>query len=224
MSSLNKAHIELQYKRLEKHFKSSLENKDEVSFLDLTHSLRIWTELKYEVDKLFPDKLSLPEEEKLSKNKKKFMKNGSEAFYLTLGIDMPTPIKIKGPMCIKGTPQNVSEWAKQLYKEGPPNASYKLRPLTEWLDKPAIHIKHPANNNTEKINKECLIKRVANLLGASHPFENRKHLHTNMERQLHELDKYITPLKEIKLNGYPAHYYLLLEIAKAILDGVKVNF
>lgn len=45
-------HIKLQYDRLQRHYSASLEAKDPISFLDLSHALRIWVDMKAAVDAL----------------------------------------------------------------------------------------------------------------------------------------------------------------------------
>ena len=45
-------HIKLQYDRLERHHKQALNTQDLISFLDLSHSLRIWVDMKNKIDEL----------------------------------------------------------------------------------------------------------------------------------------------------------------------------
>ena len=40
------AHLHLQYDRLARHHGSALQDKDEISFLDLAHVLRVWVDMK----------------------------------------------------------------------------------------------------------------------------------------------------------------------------------
>lgn len=46
--------ILMQFERLKKHFDAALQSYDEISMLDFTHSLRIWTELKDQLPKYYP--------------------------------------------------------------------------------------------------------------------------------------------------------------------------
>ena len=41
-----------QFERLKRHYKHSLEHYDSISFLDLAHTLRVWTEIKEGIDKI----------------------------------------------------------------------------------------------------------------------------------------------------------------------------
>ena len=45
----------LQLNRLKRHYETSINTYDVISFLDLAHSLRIWTELKNNVEEDFPE-------------------------------------------------------------------------------------------------------------------------------------------------------------------------
>jgi hypothetical protein len=73
----------------------------------------------------------------------------------------------------------------------------------------------PAHRHIQ-LSREILIKRTANILGASHPAgmedgdtENR-------------FDPYIKDLHRLVLaDGYPATYYQLLEFSKDIIDAFR---
>jgi hypothetical protein len=52
-------HIKLQYDRLGRHHSAALKDKDPISFLDLSHALRIWVDMKSSVDALAAAKGSL---------------------------------------------------------------------------------------------------------------------------------------------------------------------
>ena len=45
-------HIKLQYDRLKRHYNRALNEKDIISFLDFSHSLRIWVDLKFNIDQI----------------------------------------------------------------------------------------------------------------------------------------------------------------------------
>jgi len=65
-----------------------------------------------------------------------------------------------------------------------------------------------------------MIKRVANILGASHPQGTEFSEDTE-----NRFDSYIKELHQLKIaDGYPATYYQLLEISQEILDKVKIIF
>lgn len=44
--------VHVQYDRLLRHFQAATATKDEISLLDLAHALRIWVDMKSDVEKL----------------------------------------------------------------------------------------------------------------------------------------------------------------------------
>lgn len=128
-------------------------------------------------------------------------------------------VEIKGMSVIDRalSPQEI----KKLCEAGPPVAQKSKLSFSEWLasgvyEVPSGEEQHPHLT----ISREILIKRVANILGASHPAgieaadsgENR-------------FDPYVLDLHGVQLaDGYPATYYQLLEIANDILENTKCLF
>ena len=53
---MNIQYINPQFQRLERHYKTALDLKDEISFLDLSHTLRVWTEMKTGIDEIAKQK------------------------------------------------------------------------------------------------------------------------------------------------------------------------
>jgi hypothetical protein len=49
---MNFYHLRLQYDRLARHYSSALRDKDEISYLDLAHALRVWVEMKATVTEI----------------------------------------------------------------------------------------------------------------------------------------------------------------------------
>ncbi|MBK9924669.1 MAG: hypothetical protein IPP66_05180 [Anaerolineales bacterium] len=218
-------HILLQYNRLERHYRQSLEHKDNISFLDLSHCLRIWVDMKREVDSLVETEgvqLKLTNTT-MSKSAKNALK-GNKYSYLPLGSGVESPeIKVKDVMFIKGTLSldKMKELAKKSYEAGPSTARPVLLRYSEWLASGVYEV--PSQDDVHpqiRISREIIIKRVANILGASHPIGSED----DDERE-NRFDPYILELHNIKLaGGYPATYYQLLEIAKNILDAMKILF
>lgn len=102
---------------------------------------------------------------------------------------------------------------------GPPVArAGSALTYANWLAVGVIEV--PSNDPKHphlQISREILIKRVANTLGASHPAGM-----DNNDQQENKFDLYIEELHTILLaDGYPATYYQLLEIAGALLHGVR---
>src|SRR6266478_175074 len=53
---MNLHHLHLQYDRLARHHESALRTGDEISFLDLAHTLRVWVDMKATVTRIAADK------------------------------------------------------------------------------------------------------------------------------------------------------------------------
>jgi hypothetical protein len=110
------------------------------------------------------------------------------------------------------------EEIKKLYEAGPPVAVPTSLTFSEWLasgifDAPSTNEAHPKLT----VSREILIKRVANVLGASHP-EGTDFTDETENR----FDPCIRELHQILIVGHPATYHQLLEIAQDILQGMKV--
>jgi len=218
---MNIDHAFLQYSRLERHYHQSLKYKDAISFLDLSHCLRIWVDMKNEIDGLVKEKgvqLRLTNTA-TSKSIKRVLK-GSKHIYLPLSSGVESPgIEVKGVRIINRALS--ADEVKKLYEAGPPIAQPTTLQYSEWLasgiyEVPSQDSAHPQI----RISREILIKRVANILGASHPIGSEE----SDERE-NRFDSYILELHTIKLaDGYPATYYQLLEIAGDTLEGIKVLF
>ena len=50
------SHLHLQYDRLARHNGSALQDKDQISFLDLAHALRVWVDMKTKVTEMARDR------------------------------------------------------------------------------------------------------------------------------------------------------------------------
>jgi len=212
--------IQKQYKRLKRHYESSL-NKDEISFLDLAHTLRIWTELKGFIDRIAIEEsilLGFEISNKYSKIYRSIFKN-SEFISLPLSSGVPSPkMEIKGLALVNRaiSPEEV----KKLYEQGPPNTRSTKLSFTEWLSTEIFRTSATIEGNKTilPISREILIKRVANFLGASHPVgtdvaDTRENL----------FDEHIKKLHSLIIVDYPATYYALLEVAEMIINnpGIK---
>lgn len=214
-------HIKIQYERLERHYQSALRDKDLVSFLDLSHALRIWVDMKMEIDKLANRKRVDFEFINVVKSKEaKQVLKGSRYTYLPLGSGVSSPgIEVKG---IRITNRALSpDEIKKLYEAGPPVAQKTKLSFSQWLgsgvyEVPSVDKRHPQLS----ISRAILIKRVANILGASHPQGTEE-----ADNNENQFDSYVKELHQIELaDGYPATYYQLLEVAKDILSEAKKLF
>ena len=208
-------HINIQRSRLEKHYSSALNEKDEVSFLDLAHVLRVWVDMKKDID-IHATRKELDFRFKNYKTTKKVkgVLKGSRYTFLPLASGVESPeCKITGMQFFDRalTPQEI----KTLFEAGPPISHPTKLTFCEWLASGIYEVPvSETENQTIRISREILIKRVANMLGASHPAG------TDVSDDIeNKFDQYVLELHSLKVaNGYPATYYQLLEISKDILD------
>lgn len=218
---MDTAHIKLQYVRLERHYSSALKDKDPISFLDLAHALRIWVDMKSFVDALAKEKdvtLGLANSA-TPKEVKKILK-GSKHVYLPLASGVESPgVEVKGVRLINRalSPEEI----KKMYEAGPPVAQKSKLSFSEWLASGVYEVPSGDKEHSHlRISREILIKRVANILGASHPAGTEA-----AEAAENRFDPYVLDLHGVKLaGGYPATYYQLLEIANDILENTECLF
>lgn len=215
------AHIHLQYDRLRRHHQQALAGGDEIAFLDLAHVLRIWVELKapvVAVAKAHGIFLGLPHH-----TPPKFIKRALHgathiSMPLASGVDSPG-VQIQG---IRITNRALSpEEIKRRAMAGPPVATVSKMNFAEWLAAGIVEVPSESDGHPHTIlSREMLIKRVANVLGASHPAGSE-----NADELENRFDKIVLQLHGLRVaNGYPSTYYQLLEIAGQIvikLDSIR---
>lgn len=214
-------HVLLQYQRLERRYQESLASKDPISFLDLAHSLRIWVDMKNDIDAIAKKKsVSFRLANTVTSKAIKKILKGSKYTYLPLGSGVESPgVEVRGFRFTNRalTPEEI----KTISDAGPPMSRPVTLSFAEWLasgifEVPSDDTSHPVI----RISREILIKRVANILGASHPRGSEQN-----DEQENKFDPYVLDLhKTILADGYPATYYQLLEITKDILEGTKILF
>lgn len=212
------AHIKLQYARLERHHSMALREKDPISFLDLAHTLRVWIDMKSSIDDLAKEKaVTLGLTNFSTPNEVKNILRGSKHTYLPLASGVESPgIEVKGVRVINRALS--AEEIKKLCKSGPPVAQKSKLSFSEWLASGVYEVPSDVEQHPHlKISREILIKRVANILGASHPAGTEV-----AEAAENRFDPYVLDLHGVQLaDGYPATYYQLLEIANDILEKTK---
>lgn len=206
------AQIQLQYARLERHYRSALSYRDPISFLDLAHTLRIWVDMKNAVEELgaqFPHN-------KLKKQVRKILKNTYFLYTPSEGVDgLDTQISA----LIYSTRILSPEERTAIYEAGPPDYDIKKLDYKAWLGAIVIATNDTSSSETKglDISREKLITRVANLLGASHPYGMEKSIELE-----EKWDRHIQTLAENDvIDGIPFHYYQLIKIAETILERLK---
>jgi len=236
----------VQYTRLKRHYDSAIKNYDTVSFLDLSHTLRVWTEIKNKVTKIKNDNVF--QIAILTKNFKKLLTGGSYAFcHLPAGVTTNSVNKnelnqqeiISGPAAEKfsvGTfvkfDNDTSMTLAQffvIYRILSPkeiktmsDETHKMQiqkvNFSKYLESPAIKF-NMENSNATCISNEELIKRIANEYDASHP--------SNGDSDFEVVNIFSGPTKKLmqyKCAKLPLPYFVILHIAKNILEHFEDTF
>jgi len=208
-------HLHLQYDRLHRHHASALRFGDEISFLDLAHSLRIWVEMKEVVTALAKQRNVT-----LSFGNYVPTRDQKKALREFKAVSVP----LAGSAGFRGL--TVSHLARLPTNEevgrllgAPPTEKPSMMNFSEWMAAdactvPSGHASHPVIH----IAREKFIKRIANRLGASHP----DGMCDEDDPRENEYDQYILELhKQISVGGLPVTYMCLIEIGGSILASVK---
>ena len=226
----------LQLERVRRHYDPSMRTYDEISFLDLTHALRTWLDLKGSLEsaapRLFETKLfsyGVPT--------KKAMRTVRGHEYVI--AHMPGGVltfACHGDLAswrggfskncavaarIKRNENGSWEFASYGFCDQTPEGRTHLEEVTisrgnfkQWLDSEAVRV---AVRDDEKvlappigIGRETLIRRVANILGASHPVS--EHAEANSP-----FDPAVKYLLRHNVAGVPLPYLLMLKAAQDLL-------
>ncbi len=230
----------LQLERLKRHYEQSINAYDLVSFLDLAHTLRIWTELKEAIQRDFPK--SKFKKWILTKRLHSIL-NENNCIYAHLPDWVRTKAEVnKGQISywpqwdekfsisniIKFEPDGsiyisqftyIREALKQdrigILNQESHNPQTALVCFSKYLDSPAIYYRF-GSKSLNHISNEQLIKRVANEYEASHS-ENQL---SNFE----EKNIFSEPVKKIMqywCSNLPLPYFILLHIAKNIITELE---
>ncbi|WP_410005039.1 hypothetical protein [Aequorivita nionensis] len=103
---------------------------------------------------------------------------------------------------------------RKTVNKGLSEKSYDFSP---WLNSEAIRLNYPnSNGKLERkiISREIFVRRVANILGGSHPIGI-----DDSENKYNDAIKY---LMNVSILGLPAPYIIILKIAKDILDNIEI--
>ena len=214
-------HIKLQFARLSRHTENDTSKFDPITYLDLAHCLRIWVDMKADIDGNLELLEVTPQFNVFSPDKKiKSALRGSNYVAITGGSKVAGAGKINGFVF---TDKVLSDDdVEKIQKMGPPTARKKNLTFSQWLGSEIIvtNVSLPDQQPRLGISIEMLIKRVASFLGASHPMG----MESSQELE-NTFDPHIQALNEIKIFGsIPSTYYQLLQIAQTITETLKPVF
>jgi hypothetical protein len=214
-------HIKLQFARLSRHTENATSKFDPITYLDLAHCLRIWVDMKSDIDRNLELLKVTPQFNVFSPDKKiKSALRGSKYVAITGDSRVTGAGKIDGFVF---TDKVISDDdVEKILKMGPPTARKTNLSFTQWLGSEIIvtNVSLPDQQPRLGISIEMLIKRVASFFGASHPMG----MESSQEVE-NKFDPHIQALNEIKIFGnIPSTYYQLLQIAQTITETLKPVF
>lgn len=233
--------VRLQFERLRRHYQNAVTTFDHVTFLDLSHTLRIWTELKRPLQELAPTfsksvafRTGVP-----SKKVTKAARGRTHVLCYLGGAVHTLAAKselLAGPELDEGQDFLLGVGFKMM----PPAMEFRrfafiaghgdssLLPLLssenaspcnfiQWLGAEVVRVGFLSEDGTyqsKAIPREILIKRVANTLDGSHASVAPD---TNSSEE-NSFDAPIKFLLQYRIGGVPVPYFILLKIAQDILD------
>ena len=231
--------ILLQLERLRRHYDVAVRSYDHISLLDLSHSLRIWVELKealLERAPAFAKTMGFKASSPIRKVLKAARGYPFVFCYLASGVVTyaPTGVLVRSPSRDgEHTDYYVGVSAKfqqdhlllnnYCYIEAPVdeklmkalNAESVSRcNYQQWLGAEAVRLCYRAENGslqTVYMSREIVVKRVANALDGSHA--------SAAAESTNSYDVPVKHLLEHNIGGLPLPYFILLKIAQDILEN-----
>lgn len=228
-------HAKLQLERLRRHYEHAVRTYDEISLLDLAHSLRLCAELKHPLREIAPSFFDTGFETGRPVSRVLHAARGHQYVFaympggvvtracrgdvasfpemhgdFTSGISVrPSPGQIElDHYCVVGAALD-AKLIKALKC-----ASIKRCNYLDWLGAETVRLCYPGEDQAfvhASLCREVLIKRVANTHGGSHPAA------VDPEDNGNEFDLAVRYLMKYKMGGLPLPYFVLLKIAQDIL-------
>ena len=228
----------LQLERLRRHYDVAVRSYDQVAFLDLSHTLRVWVELKQPLINMAPAfgttisfKTGIPAKKVLKAARGHtyvfcYMPGGVITYasngHLVSAPEMePDAGAFSTGIAIKIMPDHVwlgkfsivatsfdEPLIKAMDAESQTRCNYQ-----QWLGAEAVRLCWNDSNGalrTTSISREMIVKRVANTLDGSHPSAAASDTDNTFDAPVHHLLKYI-------VGGLPLPYFILLKVAQDIL-------
>lgn len=226
-----------QLERLRRHYEAASKTYDYVSLLDLSHSLRIWVDLKQILPNIVPSFESTLSFKTASPPKKilnhirgcQYVLAYMPGFVVTsankgnifsvprIGCEMYCGVRVRNVGTHKAEMAHFYVVAKDLNAsmiKVLSNETVTRCNYVQWLASDAVRMCYI--NSSQKmtpvaLSREILIKRVANTLNGSHP-----KLSVTSDSD-NKFDEPIHYLLQFEWGGLPLPYFILLKIAQDIL-------
>lgn len=233
--------VALQMERLRRHHQAATLAYDPVTLLDLSHALRIWSEMGKELATRYPKTVTTRQFRNTTPPKKvaQWAKgNQSVIAYFPGSVDtyaaagriaaMTPAANVDGTFALFISLKESSngQTSVQRYcfvKDAVYNREFELALSSnsevpcnyqQWLGGEAVRLSFLADSGSvreERIDRKTLIERVANTLDGSHPSINGRIAGQKYDAPVHHLLEY-------EVLGLPLPYLLLLKIAQDILS------
>jgi len=231
-----------QLERLKRHYIQSIGHYDSISFLDLAHALRVWTEVKNGIEAVYNKAVF---KKGIVTNKLKTIFRNAEFAYAFLPEGITTSAiatgEAEGREIVSGPNIEQFTWGGLVKIEANRDLTLaqffliyrslsneelsllfnesKNIPITKvsfskYMDSPAAYFEF-FGNQPKQISNEELIKRIANEYEASHADVHDTGFVLN--------NCFSEPIKRLMDYRYarlPLPYFILLHIAKSIIDGL----
>mgnify|MGYP006279387535 CR=1 FL=1 len=225
--------------RLRRHFEAARRSYDIVTLLDLSHSLRIWADLKDSLPESHPRfhstnafKTGIPARKVLKAARGyeycfSYMPGGTTTYasngHLVSGpgIEDGRDFTIGASVRLQGDSVELKNFSIIFTSFEQPliNAlsaeQIKRCNFTQWMGAEAVRANLPGDKGRLKLttlSREKIIRRVANTMDGSHPSDDSK------EIPLGEFDAVIRHLLEYKVGRLPLPYFILLKCAQDIVE------
>ena len=229
----------LHLERLHRHYGVAVRTNDQVSLFDLSHTLRVWTELKKPLEKIAPKfstaisfKTAIPARKVLKaahghRYVFSYMPDGVITYaskgHLASGPGMGpddgdfalgVAVKLSPPSIELGKFSFVSRSFEQPLIKALDAETVTCCTFTQWLGAEAVRVAHLNQRRSYEvvtISREMIVKRIANTLDGSHPSATGGNDGDN------KFDEPIHYLLQYQVGGLPLPYFILLKIAQDLL-------
>ncbi len=230
----------LHLERLRRHYEAAVRTYDEVSLLDLSHTLRLWTELKKPLVTLAPEfsnsmmfKTAIPAKKVLRAARghrfvfsympggvRTYASKGHLASWPGMGPDdgdfvVGVAVKMTPPLVELARYCVILTSFEQPLIKALDAESVTRCGYTQWLGSEAVRVSYFNDKSVLEvvaISREMIVKRVANTLDGSHASA------ASAEDTDNAFDAPVHHLLQYQMGGLPLPYFILLKIAQDILD------
>ncbi|WP_157955164.1 hypothetical protein [Halomonas denitrificans] len=233
--------IPIQLERLRRHYDVAVRNYDQIALLDLSHTLRIWVELKAALVSISPKfsnalsfKTAIPAKKVLKAARGhrfvfSYMPGGVITYasqgHLSSGPEMESnsgdfttgiAVRMSGDSKIElGKYCVISTSFEQPLIKALEAEAVSRCTYVQWLASEAVRVAFIDQSGELKsvaISREMIVKRVANTLDGSHP-SAAGGVDTD-----NQFDAPVHHLLQYKMGGLSLPYFILMKIAQDILD------